>query len=121
MMRNLFKTKTAIGIEVAVGSILLMSVVVDPALNILSRRAGPTGKQDIEDIRTAIKGVLTLVGVGGGGVGLIGRASAKGQVFTPKFLPGPNKSDLIKQIIEESSQSPVEIAKNKLNEWDFLN
>ena len=107
MGRTLLQTKTGKGIILAMIGVI-GPVVVNPIFNIIDRHiADPTQKADVEDIRNIAKGLIALVGVGGGGLGLVGRAVAQGPVISPGFFPGPSNE-------EELDEENLRIKQNQL-------
>ena len=93
MGRTLFQTKTGKGIILAMIGVI-GPVVVNPIFNIIDRHiSDPNLRADVEDVRNIAKGLIALVGVGGGGLGLVGRAVADGPVISPSFFPGPSNEE----------------------------
>jgi hypothetical protein len=92
-MRNLFTTLTFRGISIAwIGLLATAAPAIVPELsNIISRRVGPEHQQDVQDVSKIILSVAgLLVGTVGAGTAIAGRIQAGG-VYTPDFLPGPNR------------------------------
>lgn len=81
MARNLFSTKTAIGVY----------IMVLPTLTSAAIRYFPGAGQDLKDISDIASKILM---VAGGAKALSGRYQATDDVYTPNGLPGRSKDDI---------------------------
>lgn len=89
---SLFETTTARG-AITTGIVSLFIAILPSVDNILQRNY-PERKDDISDVIEIVSIVGGFIAVGGTGVALTGRASAKSLVYTPNWLPGYNKNEL---------------------------
>jgi phosphoglycerate dehydrogenase-like enzyme len=69
----------------------------------MAARHFPSHRADIEDGVEIVGQVLGVLGFGGAGLAIAGRVQAGG-VYTPDWMPGPNKEDL--EALENSVVRP---------------
>jgi hypothetical protein len=92
--KSVFLTSTGVGAMIA-GIAGLAIAVGNPIFSILERHTkDEIIKKDLQDIKEIVLSLAGLVTAGGGGLALIGRATATTKVFTPDWLPGHNARDL---------------------------
>jgi ABC-type Fe3+ transport system permease subunit len=96
-IRSVFDTNT--GKSATVASIAGLIVVICPFVsNIVKRHVNAQIKHDVEDVTQIVLALSGILATTGGGLALINRASAVDKVYSPDWLPGFDKKDLIVDI-----------------------
>lgn len=87
-MRTIWQTKTFRGASVA--GIAGLIILVGGNVTSIAKRHYPKNAADIDDVSAIILNIAGLLAVGGSGAAVLGRAAAKDEVASPKWMPGSN-------------------------------
>jgi hypothetical protein len=79
--------------SVFAGGFGILVLAIDP-ISSLCKTAMPANAKSIDDIAAIIR-LIGGAGVIGGTNGAIASRAAKGDIYTPTWAPGPNKTDLV--------------------------
>jgi hypothetical protein len=106
--RNVFTTKTVAGALTTFASLLVL--LLPTVESIAKRKADPARGQDIQDaVKIALVILTSIAGAGGTSMAIKGRYEATENVYTPPFMPGRNKEDVIAattSALQEQSEHP---------------
>ncbi len=79
--------------SVFAGGFGILVSAIDP-ISSLVKTAMPQHSKSIDDVASIIR-IIGVSGVVGGANGAISSRAAKGDIYTPTWAPGPNKTDLV--------------------------
>lgn len=80
----------------------------------------PQSSEDISDALVFFDNVGLILGISGGAGAIVGRASAVAPVYTPDWLPGPDKKDVVATERPELNTSYGFAATAKTNSSDVV-
>lgn len=105
--RSLFDTTTAKGALISGLAGLVVSII--PSCTAIAQRSYPGNEANIKDIADIAIAIGSFVVVGGTGLTLAGRANAKSLVYTPEWMAGYNKEELIEAYQADPITDPPRI------------
>ncbi|WP_156914939.1 hypothetical protein [Rubidibacter lacunae] len=70
---------------------------------------------NVEDVFSLLEAIAITLGIGGGGISFAGRARI-GDIWTPKFLPGPDREDV--EDANNNTFANLETSDSVIQDWD---
>jgi hypothetical protein len=98
--------------SVFAGGFGILVSAIDP-ISSLIKTAMPQHSKSIDDVASIIR-IIGVSGVVGGVNGAISSRAAKGDIYTPTWAPGPNKTDLVNtdprdRVADVGNYAPMQI------------
>jgi hypothetical protein len=90
--KSLFQSSTFRG--AAIAAVITVIAGITPFASSIATRHYPKHRADIEDVAQIVLVLCSVLGVGSSGMAIAGRVSV-GDIYTPAWMPGPNKEDFI--------------------------